>query len=171
MLKVSTAIVEGAAIRRPCREHLEFGGVVLKIGYLVAFHVVGDDVALQVEDLDFVQVGGMESLMGLVGGVDDEVELWMPCGIDTSREDGVVFHVNLLDFSVVGDDGSTAFLTSVELHSLWVVILVVMAVDALSLFLKTAEHIVVDDAFVVVFQTALINGQFFIGDIRCGRRR
>ena len=41
-----------------------------------------------------------------------------------------------------------------------------MAVDALSVSRLLTEHIAVDEAFVIRFQTALVDGQVFVGDIR-----
>ena len=110
----------------------------------------------------------MEYLARLVCAVDDEFEPGVPRGIDAGREDVVVGHTDLLDGSIVGDDRSTVMLTGVELHAVGVVLLIVVAVDALSLGAFRAEHIVIDDGFIVVFQTALVDGQFLIGDIRGG---
>ena len=47
-------------------------------------------------------------------------------------------------------------LTGMELHALRIVLLVVMAVDALAGNLLTTEHVVDDNVLVVVFQTALV---------------
>jgi hypothetical protein len=55
-----------------------------------------------------------------------------------------------------------------KLHPVRVVLLVVVAINALSVSPFRTEHVVVDDAFVVVLQTTLINGQFFVSDIRRG---
>ena len=54
-----------------------------------------------------------------------------------------------------------------ELHALWIVLLVVMTVDALSLraIAFRTEYVVEDDALVIVLQTALTDGQVFIGDV------
>ena len=53
-----------------------------------------------------------------------------------------------------------------KLHTLRIVLLVVMTVDALAIGTLRAEHIVVDNAFVVVLKTTLADGQLFISDIR-----
>ena len=90
----------------------------------------------------------------------------MPGWIDTSREDGVVAHIHLLDLAVVGNDSATALLTGMELHALWVVLLIVVTVDTLTLLLKTTQHIVVDDALIIVFQTTLTDGERLVTDER-----
>ena len=41
-----------------------------------------------------------------------------------------------------------------------------VTIDALAIFLETAEHIIVDDTLVIVFQTALVDGQRLIADER-----
>ena len=92
----------------------------------------------------------------------------MPGGVDAGREDGVVAHVHLLQLAVVGDDGAATLLTGVELHALRVPLLVVVAVDALAFPLETAEHVVVDDALVVVLQAALTDGKRLVADERRG---
>ncbi len=53
-----------------------------------------------------------------------------------------------------------------ELHTLGIILLVVMAVDALSVDLEAAEHIVVDNTFIVVFQTTLTDGECLVADVR-----
>ena len=125
-----------------------------------------DEVAFRVEHLNLVGIDAVEHLAGHVGGIDDEFERGMPCGIDTCREDGVVAHVDFLDVTIIGDDRSAHALTGVKLHPFGVVLLVVVAVDALSVAPIRAEHVVVYHALVVVFQTALVDGQVLIGDIR-----
>ena len=90
----------------------------------------------------------------------------MPCRIDASRKNRVILHAYLLDGSIVGYDGTTHVMTGVELHSVRIVLLVVMAVDTLSLSTFRTEQIIIDDALVIVFQTALIDGQLLIGHIR-----
>ena len=104
--------------------------------------------------------------MGLVGRIDDELQPRVPSGIDASREDGVVLHVHLLQLTVVGNDGATTLLTGMKLHALRVSLLVMVAVDALSLLLEAAKHIVVDDTLVVVLQTTLADGQGLVADER-----
>ena len=158
-LEMGAAIVESLAVGAPRWEHLEFLQVVLQIRHFVTFHVVSNDVALFVKHLHFVGIDGVEVLMRLVCGVDNEIERRVPGRIDTSREDGIVLHVHFLDLPVVDDDGAAVALTCVELHALRVVLLVVVAVDALSVTLEATQHIVVDDTLVVVFQTTLVDGQ------------
>ena len=108
----------------------------------------------------------MENLACHIRGIDDEFEPGMPCGINTCGKDGIIPHIYLFNGSIVCYDSSAHVLTGMELHPFRVVLLIVVAVNTLSVASLGAEHIVVDDAFIVVFQTALINGQFFIGDIR-----
>ena len=163
---MGAAVVEGLAVGSPGGEHFELGGAVLQVGHLSLLHVVGNEVALGVEHFDLVVVDGMEILSRLVGGIDDEVEPGMPGGIDTGREDGVVAHVHLFDLAVIGYDGTSVILTGMELHATGVVLLIVVAVDALAFFLEATEHVVVDDALVVVFQTALVDGQCLVADER-----
>ena len=57
-----------------------------------------------------------------------------------------------------------------ELHASRIVLLVVVAVDALAVALETAEHVVVDDALVIVFQTTLTDGKRLVADER-GRNK
>ena len=165
---MGAAVVERTAVRVPGWEHLKLRRVVLEVGHLALVDVVGDDVARQVVHLNLVGVGGVETLEGLVGRIDDELQPWVPGGIDASREDRVVFQVHLLDLSVVGDDGTTPLLTGMELHALWVILLVVMTVDALSLDLEATEPVIVDDALVVVLETALADGEGLVADERRG---
>ena len=56
-------------------------------------------------------------------------------------------------------------LTGVELHALGIILLVVMAVDTLAVDLGAAEHVVDHHLLVVVLQTALVQRQFFVGDV------
>ncbi len=167
-VEVGAAVVEPLAVGRPAGEDLELVGVVLDVGYLVFLDVVGYEVALGVIDLDLVVVEGLEALTGLVGGIDDDVEGGVPCGIDASGEDGVVLHVDLADVAVDGYDGASLVLACVELHAPRVVVLVVMAVDALAVFLSGAEGVVVDDALVVVLQATLSDGEVLVGAERGG---
>ena len=57
-------------------------------------------------------------------------------------------------------------LTGVELHPLRVILLIVMAVDTLSLIVFRTEDIVVDHLLIIVLQTALVDRQFLIRHIR-----
>jgi hypothetical protein len=41
-----------------------------------------------------------------------------------------------------------------------------VTIDTLAVFLETAEHIIIDDALVIVFQTALVDGQRLVADER-----
>ena len=165
VFEVGAAIVEPLAVGRPEGEHLELFLVVLDVHHLVALDIVDDEVALGVEHLNLVKVARVEGLLGLVGGVGNELEPRVPAGIDACGEDGVVAHVHLMGLPFVDDDGSTVALTGVELHLLWVVHLVVVAVDALSVDLVAAEHVVVDDALVVVLEAALVDGELLVGHV------
>ena len=90
----------------------------------------------------------------------------MPGRINTSREDGVIYHIHFLSLPIVGDDSTAFVLAGMKLHAFRVVLLVVMAVNALCFFLKTAEHIVINHTFVVILQTTLIDGQCLITNKR-----
>ena len=135
ILKVGTAEVESLAIGSPAGEHLKLRGVVLQVGHLVLVNVVGNDVAGLVIHLNLVGVGDVEILEGLVGGIHNQVQRGMPGRIHTCREDGVVLHVDFLQLAVHGQHGSTIRLAGMKLHPLRVVGLIVVAVDALSVFL------------------------------------
>ena len=73
-LVVGAAIVQRLAIGCPGREHLKLGGVVLQVRNLVLVNVVGNDVAGLVVYLNLVGVGGMKTLVGPVGGIDERIE-------------------------------------------------------------------------------------------------
>ena len=90
----------------------------------------------------------------------------MPGGIDTCRQDRVITHINLLNLSIVGNDRTPHILTGVELHSVRIILLKVVTINTLTICVLRTEHVVIDNTFVVVFQTALINRQFFISNIR-----
>ena len=108
----------------------------------------------------------MEVLVCFVGGINDELQPRVPSRIDAGREDGIVPHVHLFDVAVVGDDGAAVLLSGMKLHAVGVVLLVVVAVDALTVVLEATKHVVVDDALVVVLQAALTNGERLIADKR-----
>ena len=55
-----------------------------------------------------------------------------------------------------------------KLHPLRVVGLVVVAVDALSVFLQCAQYVVVDHTLVIVLQAPLVDGQSLVGYKRGG---
>ena len=76
--------------------------------------------------------------------------------------------VHLLDMAVVGDDGAALMVSGMKLHTVGIVLLVAVAVDTLSLGTLGAEHIVVDDAFVIVLEAALADGEILVDDV--GRR-
>ena len=167
IFEVGAAIVEPLAVGSPAGEHLHLVGIVLQIHHLISLNVVDNQVALGVEHLNLVRVLHLKHLAGLVGGIDDELQPRMPGGIDASREDGVVLHAHLPHLAVVGNHRTAEVLTGVELHARGVVLLVVVAVDALSFAgaLLAAEDVVVDDALVVVLQMALADGQFLVAHV------
>ena len=108
----------------------------------------------------------MEALCRLVGGVYYHVQPRMPGGIDTGREDGVIFHIHLLHLAIIGNDSTSIILTGMKLHTRRIVLLVMVTIDALAVFLETAELIIVDNALVIVFQAALVDGQCLVADKR-----
>ena len=59
-------------------------------------------------------------------------------------------------------------LTGMKLYAVGIAHLVVMTVDALSVGLEAAQHVVVDHTLVVVLQTALTDGQGFVAHERRG---
>ena len=89
----------------------------------------------------------------------------MPCRVNTSRQNGVIFHVNLTHQPIIGYHSATIFLARMELHSFRTILLIIMAVNALSTLFWTAQHIIIDNILIVVFQTALIDRQILITDI------
>ena len=92
----------------------------------------------------------------------------MPCGIHTCRQDGIVLHVDFRHLAVVCYQRSTHILTGMELHAIRIILLVVVAVDALSatLSLRAAKYVVINHALVVVLQTSLADSQFLVTHIR-----
>ena len=165
---MGTAVIERLAIWSPAGEHLEFRRVALKVRHFVALYIVGYQVTFRIEHLNLVGVCHLEHLAGLVRGIDNEFQPWMPGRIDTSRQDGVVPHVDFLNLPVTGNHRSAQVLAGVELHTRRVVLLIVVAVDALSLAstLLAAQDVVVNDALIVVLQTALADGEFLVTHIR-----
>ena len=163
---MGAAVVERLAVGRPGGKHLKLCRVVLDVGHLVLLYVVGYEVAAGVEHLNLVVVAGVENLAGEVGTIDDERQPRVPGWIDAGREDGVVAHVDFAQVAVVVDDRAAVVLAGVELHAPGVILLEVVAVDALPLGLGAAEHVVDHYALGVVFQAALVERQFLVGDIR-----
>ena len=92
----------------------------------------------------------------------------MPSRVDTGgfTISELAVDVDLLGLAVVGDDGAAVRVAGMELHAPGVPLLEVMAVDALSASLRRAEHVVDDDLLVEAFQTALVDGQLLVGDVR-----
>ena len=164
-LKVGATVVKRLAVGCPVGEDLKLVGVVLDIRHLIALHVVGYQVTLDVIDLNLVGVRDMECLYRFVGRIDNELLCGMPGGIDTGREHRVVAHVDLLNLSVVGNNGAAKVLTGMELHAVRVVLLVVVTIDALALSTLCAEHVAIDDVLIIVLKTTLADGQVFVGDV------
>ena len=84
---------------------------------------------------------------------------------DAGADGAVGLEVDFLQLSVVGDDGAAEVLAGVELDAFRVVPLCVVAVDALSVLLVSVNHVAVDEAFVEVLQTTLVERQVLVGDI------
>ena len=53
-----------------------------------------------------------------------------------------------------------------KLYTFRVVLLIVVAVDALAILLITTEYIIINDTLVIVFQTTLTDGQGLVSDER-----
>ena len=49
-----------------------------------------------------------------------------------------------------------------ELHTFGIILLIVVAVDALSLTVLTTEEIIIDDRLIIVFETTLVDGQHLV---------
>ena len=107
----------------------------------------------------------MEVLHGVIGGVGYKVEVRMPSRIYASTEQRVVLHVYLPYLAVHGNYGTSILLAGMELHLVWVVVLVTVAVDALLLTFAAAKHIVVDNRFIEILQTSLVDGQFLVCNV------
>ena len=167
---MGTAVIERFPVWSPEGEYLQLIRSILDVGHLVLRHVIRDEVTFRVKDLYLVRIHQIEALVGRIGRVDDERQPRVPCGIDAGREDGVVLHVDFPDIPVVGDDGAAQVLTGMELHPLRTVVLIAVAVDALSLVLLGTQHIVVDDTFLIRLQTSLTDGQYLVADIGGGNQ-
>ena len=163
--EVGAAVVERAAVGGPEGIDLKLGGVGLDGGHLVFLHVVGNEVAGGIEHLNLVAVGSMKALSGVVRRKDHEGQRGVPCGIDAGRDDAVVAHVDLAHLTVVGNDGAAHILAGVKEHAVGVVLLIVVAVDALPTLLGAAQQVVHHHALVVVLQAALVQGEIFVGDV------
>ena len=94
-LEMRTAVIERLAIGCPYREYFKFADFVFKISYLVLLHIIGYQVTHCIEHLNSVGIAGMETLTGLVGGIDNQREPGVPRRINASRENRVVAHIDL----------------------------------------------------------------------------
>ena len=83
-LEVGAAVIERLAIRSPNGEDFKLIDIVLEIGHLVLFHIIGYQVAHSIKDLDFIEVARMEALAGPVGGIGNQRKPRVPGRIDTS---------------------------------------------------------------------------------------
>ena len=83
-LEVGTAVIECLAIGSPDGEDFKLIDIVLEIGHLVLFHIIGYQVAHSIKDLDFIEVARMEALAGPVGGIGNQRKPRVPGRIDTS---------------------------------------------------------------------------------------
>ena len=90
----------------------------------------------------------------------------MPCRINACRECAVRLQVQLDKSPVEIEQRAAMMLTGMELHAVGVAPLIAMTVDALPVRLAGTKHVVVDNAFLVVFQTTLVDGEFLESDIR-----
>ena len=158
-------VVQVLAVGTPEGEHLKLVGVVLHRTHLAVLQVVEYQVALRVEHLDLVQVARVKRLHGQVSGVGNERQTRVPRRVDAGRERRVGLQVGLDNLSVIVDDRAAQVLAGMELHALRVAVLVVVAVDALAVLLRGAEHVVVDDALVVALQATLVDGQLLVCDV------
>ena len=165
IFETGTAVVEPSAVGSPTGECLQFVRTVLDGFHLVAVNVVDDEVALTVNHFYLVQVGGVEGLHRLVGTVGYESLGGMPGRVNRWRTEWQGAPVYLFHFPVVGYKCATVGLTGMQLHALRIPLLIAVAVDTLSARLSGAEHVVGNDLLVEILQTALVDGQFFVGDV------
>ena len=163
---MGTAVVKRPSVRSPGGVDLQFSGVVLQIGHLTLVYVIGDEVALRVIHLNLIGVGSMKALQRLVGRINDQFQPGMPGGIDTSGKDRIIAHIHLLHLAVVSDEGTTMFLTGMKLHTIRIILLIMVTVDALTFTLKATEHVVIDYPLIIVLQTALADSQRLIAHKR-----
>ena len=132
ILKMRTTVVEHLSVGRPEGEHLELIGIVLDIRHLVLHHIIGNQITGIIINLDLIGVVDMEILARQIGGIHNKRQLRMPSRIYTGRKDRVVTHIDLTDFSIVGNNRTAIVLTGMELHPVGIILLIVMTVDALS---------------------------------------
>ena len=164
-LEMGTAVIDRLTIWGPDGEHLKLVFLILDIGHFVLGHIIGYQVAHGIKHLNFIKVTRMETLTGLVRGIDNQREPRVPGGVDTSRKDGVVAHVNLTQLAIIGNDGTTMELTGMKLHTLGIIHLVVVTVDTLTRRFLATKHIIHHHLFIVILQTTLVQGQFLISHI------
>ena len=129
---MSTTIVNMLSVWCPEWEHFEFVGVLLNVRHLVLHHIIGNKVTLRIVDFNLIRIVDVEVLACGVRRIDYQWQFRMPGRIDTSREDRVIAHIDFANLSIIGNDGTTMILTSMELHTLWVILLIIMTVDTLS---------------------------------------
>ena len=166
ILEMGRTIIKPATVGTPTGKGLKLSRVVFNRHHLVFLNVVEYQVALIVKHLDLVDVARMETLHGTVGTEGNELLLnGMPCGIDTGREGLVGLQVHLLQLTIVINHRSAQILTCVEQGALRIAQLTVMTVDALAVGFGRAQHVVVNDSLLIVFQTTLIQRQFLVGDV------
>ena len=108
----------------------------------------------------------MKRLAGKIGGVDNQRQPRMPRRIYTSREDGIILHVDFPNLPIIVDDGSSMSLSCMELHALRVILLIVMAIDTLACGFCSTKHVIDHHLLVVVLQATLIQCQLLVGHIR-----
>ena len=165
LLVVGRTVVEVTARRVPVGEAVEVVGVAFQGQYLMPLHVIEDEVGVGVLHLNLLRVEGVEGLSRPVRTIDDEGQRGVPGGIDAGTDAAGVLHVNLLHLSVVADDRAALVLTHVELHTLRVVCLVVVAVDALPVLLVGVDHVAIEEGLVEVLQAALVEGEVLVRHI------
>ena len=134
---MSTTIIKRLSIGRPGGEDLQFSGIILKVSHLSLVDIIGNKVALRIENLNLVMIDSMKVLSSLIGRIDYQIQPRVPGWIDSGRKNRIIFHVYLSDLAVIGNNGASIVLTGMELHAPRIILLVMMAVDALAVFLKS----------------------------------
>ena len=92
----------------------------------------------------------------------------MPGRIYTRTDGGIRFEIHLCWHAIVNNHSTTMSLTHVELHVVGVIVLIGMAVNALSIRLTRDNHVVVDFSLIEIGKISLVDAQHFVCHV--GRR-
>ena len=159
---VDGAVVELAAVGSPAGEGFEVVVCFEDVGEGVAVGIVEDEVRAVVYHFNLLGALHVEGLSGLVGGEDHPVACGVPGGIDGGGEDGVVLHVEFFQPFSVSNDGAAVGGAHVEEHAARVVVLIVVAVDAVVFLLVEAAIVLIDGLHVEGLQVALVEAELTV---------